>query len=108
MKKLFYMVGCWLVLSSSSALAQGEQPRVIVVRTVESVNKFYIYTSRGEEKAARQEFKFKFGDTYEQATPQYQKIIATYIEQGYVLQSSTALDKTNPNNMFIFIKAPKL
>lgn len=107
MKKLFYLMGCLLLLSSSSVLAQGDQPSVIVVRTVEAVNKFYIYTAKGAEKAEMQELKFKFGDTYEQATAQYQKIIATYIAQGYVLQNTTALNHSTPANMFIFVKAPK-
>ncbi|GAB3298074.1 hypothetical protein [Hymenobacter tenuis] len=106
MKKLICLLG-FFVLSSCPVWAQADQPSVIVVRTIEVGNKLFVYTARGGQKAEVQELKFKPGNSFEEATAQYQRLIALYIEQGYALQSTMTLDKTYPNNTYIFVKTPK-
>jgi hypothetical protein len=105
MKKLFYMMGCLLVLSSSPVWAQGDQPNVVVVRTSESNLKLFILTARGGEKAEREEFKYSTKDYYEQVLAKYQQLIASYLDKGYVLHSMTS--PVFGSNTFVFVKGPK-
>jgi hypothetical protein len=104
MKKLCYVLSCLLLLGSCPVLAQGNPPSAIVVRTSEAGNKLYILTARGGEKAERQELKFA---NYEQVLAKYQQLIASYLDQGYVLQTMTSLNQSYPTTMFVFVKAPQ-
>ncbi|RPD45827.1 hypothetical protein DNI29_16895 [Hymenobacter sediminis] len=105
MKKLFCVMGCLVLLNNSPAWAQGDKPSVIVVRTSESNLKLFITTARGEDKPVMEEFKFTYKEYSEQVTAKYQQLIASYLEQGFVLQSMASAPY--PGHTFIFIKAPR-
>jgi peptide methionine sulfoxide reductase MsrA len=85
MKKLFYIVGCLLVLSSSPILAVVEDPSVVLVRTYERGLKPEITIVR--ETGKPEVIKVRFQDYL----TTYRKVIADLYAQGYVIQSSTSL-----------------
>ncbi|TGE04777.1 hypothetical protein [Hymenobacter fodinae] len=105
MKRLFYLMGCLLILSSSPMMAQGDQPNVVVVRAIESNLNLIIITARGGATHAREELKFAGKNYSEQVTAKYQQLIDSYLQQGFVLQSMTS--QAYANSTFVFVKAPK-
>lgn len=107
MKKLFLIAGCLLVLSSSSVLAQGDKPAVIVVQSDVVGSRLDFYVAHGGDKAERQSFKVPTFDSQGYPAVKYQQLIASYLEQGYVLQSMTASNVPGPGHTFIFVKVPK-
>ena len=107
MKKLFLTTSCLVVLGSSPVWAQADKPSTIVVRTIEYGRVLTVYTAHGGDQAEKQEFKFKLGVGYEEITAKYQQLIASYVDQGYGLQSMTSSDGSTRLNTFIFVKLPK-
>ncbi|TGE04776.1 hypothetical protein [Hymenobacter fodinae] len=111
MKKLFYMVGCLLVLSSSPVMAVVGDPAVVVVRVSEHAGGISIAISKGAGPAEMARFDNGDNDKYlTRAADGYQKVIANLYAQGYVLQS-TVQGYQDPSiksySTLIFIKAPK-
>jgi hypothetical protein len=102
MKKLLYIVGCLLVLSTSPVLAQGKEPSVVVVRTFETdLGKPQIFIVR---ETGTQEIKVK---TEEYLTT-YRKVIADLYGQWYTLQSSVEARSEGPyRGTMIFVKPAK-
>jgi hypothetical protein len=108
MKKLFYIVGCLLVLSSSPVLAVVEEPAVVVVRIYESRTIVEVIVVRG---TGQPEF-YKFDSGIRQkdlvaAANGYQEVIAKLYGQGYMLQQSLeGMQGENSNlHTLIFVKA---
>ncbi|SNC66221.1 hypothetical protein SAMN06265337_1538 [Hymenobacter gelipurpurascens] len=109
MKKLFYIVGCLVVLSSSPVLAVAEDPAVVVVRIYESRVTVEVTVVRG---TGQPEF-YKFGSGSRQkdlvaAATGYQEVIAKLYAQGYILQESLEGIQGESSNLhtLIFVKAP--
>lgn len=110
MKKLFFLLGCLLLLSGSSVLAQ-EKAEVVTVRVEEQGYYLYVYTARsGSEQVERQELQ-----TAKKEQPgalivrTYQLVMTTYLNQGYTLQSllTNRFGADNAINTFIFVRSPK-
>jgi hypothetical protein len=109
MKKLFFLVGCLLVLSSTPAVADDS---VVVVRIVESRGAVDLYIARGAAEAEHVEFAAGFGErAVAQTAIRYQRELAKLYAQGYVLQSTLSdhgrkdADFTQSVSTLIFVKA---
>lgn len=110
MKKLVFLVGCLLTLSSAPAWAQGKAD-VVTVRVEEQGYYLYVYTARsGSEVVDMQELQTaKRERPGALITRTYQQVMTTYLDQGYVLQSMIANKPGAENAVNIFVKsAPKL
>ncbi|MBO3273211.1 hypothetical protein [Hymenobacter defluvii] len=113
MKKLFFLVGCLLVLGSAPVQA-AEDPALVVVRIVESRGSVNLYIARGAAEAEHIEFDTGFRDKAAgQTAVSYQRELAKLYAQGYVLQSTLSNHgRTDPEfsqtvSTLIFVKAPK-
>ncbi|TGD82501.1 hypothetical protein [Hymenobacter wooponensis] len=109
MKKLFYMLGCLLVLSSSPVLAVSEDPSVVVVRIYESRATVEVTVVRGTGQP--EFYKFDSGIRQKDLTAAaigYQELIAKLYAQGYILQQGLeGIQGENSNlHTLIFVKAP--
>lgn len=123
MRKLFFLTGCLLALSSIPALAQtsvpalaqASKPDVVVVRVAERENLIRVSIARGT--AAPETLEFENGGsekTNAAVAAAYQRIIAQLYEQGYVLQSTLSATGNvlmgafaGTTSTLIFVKAPK-
>jgi hypothetical protein len=101
MKKLFYMLGCLLVLSSSPVLAQTE-PEIAVVR-IDFSNRQVIIT-RGEGKSEVTDFTLSMGLKKRsiEGNELYYRTIKRLQQEGYTLQQ-----RLDDSTTLLFIKAPK-
>ena len=110
MKKVFFVLGCLLLLSSAPVWAQGKAD-VVTVRVEEQGYYLYIYTARsGSAVVETQELQTaKRERPGVLITRTYQQVMTTYLDQGYTLQSLIANKPGAENavNTFIFVKAPK-
>lgn len=107
MKKLFLVVGCLLVLSASPVLAE-DAPSVVTVRVDEYGVRLSISVSTGSAPAQTQEFVAAKKQTYSQmVAQQYQKLVSTYTEQGYVLRGIIPGEQYNgsSSSTLVFVKA---
>jgi hypothetical protein len=109
MKKLFYILGCLLVLSSSPVMAVADDPAVVVVRIYESRATLEMTIVRG---AGQPEF-YKFNSGIRQkdlvaAGAGYQEVISKLYAQGFMLQQSLNGVQGESSNLhtLIFIKVP--
>ena len=111
MKKLVLMTGCLLALGSAPAVAQ-QQADVVTVRVEEQGYTLYVFTARNGSDIVEPELlrTAKREQPSSLVARTYQRIMATYLAQGYVLQSDLA-GRTDvghhPVSTFIFVKAPK-
>ncbi|WBO86080.1 hypothetical protein [Hymenobacter yonginensis] len=117
MKKLFYIVGCLLVLGSSPAFAVADDPAVIIVRVHESLKGAHLVIERGAEKP--EVIDFVAGNSASEnasAAKGYHSVISKLYQQGYVLQSTITgaslqggtSAATYSLSTLVFIKGPKL
>ena len=109
MKKLFYVLGCLLILSSSPVLAIAEDPAIVVVRVYEG-SYLEITIARGTETPEYLKFDAGYSKKAMAATARgYQDVVSKLYAQGYVLQQSIE----GPRNMnsssstLIFVKSPR-
>jgi hypothetical protein len=110
MKKLVYVMGCLLVLSSSSVLAQQVPEVVTVAIENHGWQGLVLITARGEASAQSEEITFKARDDYKKrATEEYQRLVSSYYQRGFVLQGILPgrPDDTYPTSTLLFVKAPK-
>lgn len=110
MRKLFFLAGCLLALSSVPALAQNASS-VAVVRVVETNNKVHISIVRGSADPEFMEFE---GGLSSKRAPQiaveYQRVMSRLYAEGYQLQGTIgeALSGTTEvSRTLLFVKAPK-
>lgn len=102
MKKLFYIMSCLLVLSSSPVIALADEPSVVLVRTFERGVKptITIVRETGEPeliKARSQDYLVT-----------YRKVIADLYAQGYVLQGTLSVGEGGAHgDMLVFAKLAK-
>lgn len=109
MKKLFCVVGCWVLLSGSPAWA-AEDPAVVIVRVSERAGRVMLAISKGTGAAEILEFDNGDNEKYlTRAADGYQKAIAQLYSQGYVLQGTVhgKQEDTKSYSTLIFVKAPK-
>jgi hypothetical protein len=110
MKKLFVVMSCLVVLGGSPVWARVEEPAVVTVRVQELGVHLYITTARGDGVTQTQEFKTAKGQSIAQLTAlEYQKLVATYYQQGYVLQGIIPgnQDINIGTSTLLFVKASK-
>ncbi|RPD45829.1 hypothetical protein DNI29_16905 [Hymenobacter sediminis] len=110
MKKLFFMLGCLLVLSSYPVMAVADDPAVVVVRIFESraILEFTVVRGTGQPEY----YKFESGISTKDmaaAGTGYQEVLSKLYAQGYVLQQSLEGMQSESWKLhtLIFIKAPK-
>lgn len=109
MKKLSYILGCLLVLSSSPAFALADEPAVVVVRIYESRATVEMTLVRGTGQP--EFYRFASGnakkDLVATATG-YQEVISKLYAQGYMLQQGLEGVQGENSNLhtLIFVKAP--
>ncbi|WP_044002149.1 hypothetical protein [Hymenobacter swuensis] len=108
MKKLFYAMNCLLMLSSSPSWAVGEDPSVIIVRSLErngANSRLIIY--RSKDRVEEIEYQSGLNDKGIRSTAAaYQQVVMKLMGEGYVLQTMTHSD-LEASSTFIFVKAPK-
>ncbi|WP_045689423.1 hypothetical protein [Hymenobacter sp. AT01-02] len=104
MKKLFFMMGCLLVLGSSPVWAQGE-PEMAVVRIDFGARKVVI--TRGEGKSEVTDFSIRMGleKSALDATELYYATFKKLQQEGYELKERLTASESAPT--FLFVKAPK-
>lgn len=104
MKKLFYIMGCLLVLSSSPVLAQSN-PEIAVVRI--DIGARRVVITRGEGKSEVTSFTVRLGMEKSAADVNdvYYTTIKRLQQEGYVLQQR--LDASETSTTLLFVKAPK-
>ncbi|GAB2779873.1 hypothetical protein HNQ93_001433 [Hymenobacter luteus] len=104
MRKLLYIVGCLLLLSSSPVLAQGE-PEMAVVRIDLPARRIVI--TRGERKSEVTEFSLRMGAEKSaiDVNELYYTTLKKLQQEGYVLKER--LDANPGINTYLFVKAPK-
>jgi len=106
MKKLFLLLGCLLVLGSAPAWAQTT-PQVVTVQVEETGVVLYITTAEGTAPAQTQRlYTQKRQDFRALAAEQYQQLLTTYYQKGYVLQHivSGRRDGSSSTSTLLFIK----
>ncbi|WP_139923398.1 hypothetical protein [Hymenobacter sp. DG01] len=108
MKKLLFVVSCLLVLSVSPVLAQ-EAPAVVTAQLGQDNGRLYVSVSTGSGPAQTQKFVPAKSQTYGQmVAEQSQKLVSTYIKQGYVLQGiipGGQMGNGNSSSTLIFVKS---
>lgn len=109
MKKLFYVLGCLLILSSSPVLARAEDPAVVVVRVYEGAY-LEMTIARGTEAPEYLKFDTGYSKKAMAATARgYQEVLSKLYAQGYVLQQS--IDGSHTSNStsctLIFVKTTR-
>ncbi|UOR07416.1 hypothetical protein MUN82_10025 [Hymenobacter aerilatus] len=108
MKKLFFMVGCLLVLGSSPVLAQAVAPQVIIVRVEERQGSVFLSIARGSKEPEETEFQGGAGDDrISAAAVHYQKVIAKLYQEGYSMQGMIPGQDRSGVSTLIFVKGPK-
>lgn len=107
MKKLFF-VGCLLVLGSVSVRAQvPDEPTTVAVRVQEYGVRLYITTASGGTVAEPQMLMTGKGQSFAQlAAQEYQKLLASYTQRGYVLQGIVPgrQDDGQSSSTLLFVK----
>jgi hypothetical protein len=115
MKKLFYIVGCLLMLGSSPVMAAADDPAVVVVRVYETSSTVRLVIARGTDAPEVVDFVGGRSDkAMKAAAIQYQRYIAKFYEQGYALQGQVdgyhdkdTFDDVAVLSTLIFVKAAK-
>jgi len=113
MEKIFFLLGCLLVLGSASVRAQTT-PEVVVVRVVEDLSEIRLLVARngGPENL----IKFRAGNNEKDmrsAGVGVQKVIQQLYQEGYSLQSTFGGGNAGAGtyqysaSTLIFVKAPK-
>ena len=109
MKKLFFLLSCLLVLSSTPVLAVD--PPFIIVRVYESGSLIRLVIERGTEKA--EEIEFEGGYSHKEqltAAKGYFTALAKFYQQGYVIQQvvpGASSGGGSGTSTLIFVKALK-
>jgi len=118
MKKIFFLLGCLVVLGSSSGQARAvntANAQVLVVRLVETGFNNYVLIANGREKPEQiyvEAAKRQSAD--EAAVAGYQRVIARLYQQGDVLQPTLSalqepgLPDAYRSSTLIFVKVSKL
>lgn len=108
MKKLFFVIGCLLVLRVSPVLAQ-EAPAVVTAQLGQDNGRLSVSVATGSAPVQTRKFAPAKNQTYAQmVAEQSQKLVSTYLEQGYVLQGiipGGQLGNGNSSSTLIFVKA---
>ncbi|OUJ74843.1 hypothetical protein [Hymenobacter crusticola] len=111
MKKLFFVMGCLLVLSSPPVLAQAPQePAAITVHVQEYGIRLYITTASGGVVSEPQMLMTEKKQSFAQLVAQeYQKLLSAYTQRGYVLQGIIPgkQDGNESNSTLLFVKPLK-
>ncbi|OUJ67691.1 hypothetical protein [Hymenobacter crusticola] len=115
MKKLFVVASCLVVLGCESAWAQQAPEVVAVTLERHGWQGLFVITARGGGPAERQEIKFQLkDDEKKRVAEEYQKLVAAYYQQGYVLQGilpenlpSKGSSDGYATSTLLFIKPPK-
>ncbi len=106
MQKLFYVVGCLLVLSSSPVLAQTTDPDVVVVRVSEQIGASRMIITRGEGKSTTIDLPFGYSSkTMTESSETYYRVVTGLYKEGYTL---TGVLKTGDiYTTILFTRIPK-
>ena len=108
MKKLFFVVGCLLVLGSSPVFAQQE-PDIVIVRIYDlRYSSGQIVITRGEGKSEIVPLENGVSDKKViKASETYHRVIKQLYQEGYVMQGIVKNGEGYSYTTVLFVKAPK-
>jgi hypothetical protein len=104
MKKLFFLLGCLLVLSSSPAWAQAETD-IVVVRIDIPQRRMIITRGEKQSEVVMLDLEFGVNKTPVSINEAYYRLVKKLAQEGYVVQQR--LEGGEESSILLFVKAPK-